>query len=92
MLGIVAVGISGVVYGLLAWRVSGLEAGSALHSINNLMSFFVVAFGLGSVSSAVSVWDFAVDIVITVISAFAIYYIGNKKDWFSEETSESKLF
>ena len=89
--GVIAVFVSGIVLALLAWKSNGLEAGAAIHSINNLMSFYLVAFGLGSISSTVSIWDFAVDIIITVITALAVYYIGNKKDWFSEKTSENKL-
>ena len=85
-LGVVSIAISGVVFGLLAWRTNGIEAGAAIHSINNLMGFYIVALGLGSISSKVSLTDFIVDIALTLISAAALYYIGNKKGWFSEKT------
>lgn len=90
-LGVVSIVISGVIWGVLAWRINGIEAGAAIHSINNLMSFFIVALGLSSISSNISYWDFAVDILITLLSAVAVYYVGNKMEWFDEETSESKL-
>ena len=85
-LGVISIAISGVVYGLLAWRTNGIEAGAAIHSINNLMGFYIVALGLGSISSKVSLTEFIVDVALTLISAAALYYIGNKKGWFSEKT------
>lgn len=85
-LGVISIAISGVVYGLLAWRTNGIEAGAAIHSINNLMGFYIVALGLGSISSKVSLTDFIVDVALTLISAAALYYVGNKKGWFSEKT------
>jgi membrane protease YdiL (CAAX protease family) len=92
ILGVINIAVSGIVYGLLAWRTNGLEAGAAIHSINNLMAFYTVALGLSSISSAVSFWDFLSDLLITLVTAIAVYYIGNKKGWFDEETPESKLF
>lgn len=90
-IGVIAILVSGIVYGVLAWRTNGLEAGAAIHSINNLFSFYVVALGLGSISSTLSYWDFLIDILITLFTAIALYYIGNKKGWFDEKTPE-KLF
>ena len=63
-----------------------MEAASAIHSINNLMAFYIVALGLSSISSTLSFMDLVVDVLITSISAIAVYYIGNKKGWFDEET------
>ncbi|WP_295722903.1 CPBP family intramembrane glutamic endopeptidase [uncultured Methanobrevibacter sp.] len=91
-LGVVSIGISGILYGLLAWRSCGLEAGAAIHSINNLMSFFMVSLGFSSISSNISTMDFVVDLAISLISVAAVYYIGNKKEWFNEKTGEKKLF
>ena len=85
-LGVISIAISGVVFGLLAWRTNGIEAGAAIHSINNLMGFYIVALGLGSISSKVSITEFIIDVALTLISAAALYYIGNKKGWFSEKT------
>lgn len=88
-IGVISVGISGILYGFLAWRTNGLEASSAIHSINNLMSFYIVALGLSSISSSLSVWDFVADIFITVVSVALVYYIGNKKGWFDEKTDDT---
>ena len=88
-LGVISVGISGILYGFLVWRTNGLEASSAIHSINNLMGFYVVALGLSSISSTLTVLDFVMDIFITVLSVALVYYIGNKKGWFSEKTADA---
>lgn len=85
-IGVISIGISGVIFGLLSWRTNGLEAASAIHSINNLMAFYIVALGLSSISSTLSFMDLVVDVLITSISAIAVYYICNKKGWFDEET------
>ena len=89
IIGVITILISGLVFGLLAWQTNGLEAGAALHSVNNLMGFYVVVLGLGTLSSAVSVFDSLADILVAVISALLIYYIGSKKGWFDQKTSES---
>lgn len=91
-LGAIAIGVSGIIFGLLAWRTNGLEAGAAIHSINNLMAFYMVALGLSSISSTVTFWDFLTDILLTLFTAIALYYIGNKKGWFDEKTPEVSYF
>ena len=90
-IGMISIGISGIVYGLLAWRTNGLEASSAIHSINNLMSFFSVALGLSSISSTVTYTDFAVALINTLVTALALYYVGNKKGWFDEKTPDKLI-
>ncbi|MDO5860998.1 MAG: hypothetical protein Q4Q55_09685 [Methanobrevibacter sp.] len=77
--------------GVFAWKTHGLEAGSAYHSVNNLISFYLVAFGFDTISSTVALPDFAADMALTIISAALLYYIGTKNGWFEEKTSESKL-
>ena len=83
--------VSGLVYGWLSWRTNGLEAVSAMHSINNLMAFYVVALGISSISSNVSYWNLAIILIIDLISAVAVYYIGDKKGWFDEETPDKLI-
>ena len=90
-IGVISIGISGIAYGLLSWRTNGLEASSAIHSINNLTSFLTVALGVSSISSTVSYTDFAIDIMVTLISVIALYYIGVKKGWFDEKTPDKLI-
>ncbi|WP_407415930.1 CPBP family intramembrane glutamic endopeptidase [Methanobrevibacter sp.] len=90
-IGVISMGITGILFGWLSWRTSGLEASSAIHSINNLMAFFAVALGVSSISSTLSYMDFAVDIIINLVSVFAVYYIGVKRGWFDEETPDKLI-
>lgn len=90
-LGVISVAISGVLYGWLSWKTNGLEASSALHSINNLTVFSLVALGIGSAKSSLSYFDMTEDIIINLVSVFVIYYIGNKKGWFDEKTSDALI-
>ena len=85
--GIVGVAVTGFILGFLAWRTNGLEAGAALHSINNLTGFYLVILGLGSISSNVTLGILAENITATLISALLIYYLGNKKGWFDQKTN-----
>lgn len=88
ILGVVAVFIQGIIFGLLAWRSNGLEAGSALHSVNNLTNAYFVAIGLEINASTISPFDFASSLIISTVSALGIYYIGTRKGWFGEKTEK----
>ena len=90
-LGVISVGITGIMFGWLSWRTNGLEAASAIHSINNMVSFYTVALGFASISSTLSYIDFITDILLTSISVIAVYYIGSKRRWFDEETPKIKI-
>ena len=88
ILGVLGVFVQGMILGLLTWRSNGLEVGSALHSVNNLTSAYFVAIGFEISSSVISPFDFASTIIVTVISALALYYVGTKKGWFGEKTGK----
>ena len=84
LLGVLDIFIVGVILGLIAYKTNGLEAGSALHSINNLSLFYLIAFGFEVSSSTVSVVDFVSGILLVSVSAVLIYYFGSKYDWFND--------
>lgn len=90
ILGVIGIIISGLAFGFLAWKTNGLESASALHTINNLMSFYLVALGFDVLQSNITTKDFISSIIVTVVSAAIIYYIGTKYEWFNEKTSENK--
>ncbi|WP_407432122.1 CPBP family intramembrane glutamic endopeptidase [Methanobrevibacter sp.] len=90
-LGVISVFISGIIFGLISWRTNGLEAAASIHSINNLMAFFIVAIGFTSSSSTISYWGFVLDISLTLVSSIAVYYIGVKKGWFDEKTPDKLI-
>ena len=83
--GVVLIFVSGIMFGFITWRTNGIEASSALHSVNNLFSFYMVGFGLSKISSNVSISDMVISIVVTVVSTLLVYYIGKKYNWFGDE-------
>ena len=88
ILGVIGVFIQGICLGFLTWRSNGLEASSALHSVNNLISAYFVALGFEVSSSVITPYDFASTIFVSVISTLLLYYIGTKKGWFEEKTEK----
>ncbi len=90
IVGVISIFISGLVFGFLAWKTNGLEASSALHTINNLIGFYIVALGFDVLQSNVTTKDLIINIFVTVLSAVIIYYIGTKYEWFNKKTSENK--
>ncbi len=91
ILGVIGVFIDGLVLGFLAWKTNGLEPGSAFHSVNNFTIAMVVALGFDVSTSTIDLTNFVSTIVVTLITAFALYYIGNRQGWFNDKTGESKL-
>ena len=51
----------------------------------------VVALGFDVSTATIDLTNFVSTIAVTLIAAFLLYYIGNKKGWFSEKTGECKL-
>ncbi|WP_461462848.1 lysostaphin resistance A-like protein [Methanobrevibacter sp.] len=90
ILGVIGILISGLAFGFLAWKTNGLESASALHTINNLMSFYLAALGFDVLQSNITTKDFISSIIVTLVSAAIIYYIGTKYEWFNKKTSENK--
>ena len=91
ILGVIGVFIDGLVLGFFAWKTNGLEPGSAFHSVNNFTMAMVVALGFDVSTSTITPTNFVSTIAVTLITAFLLYYIGNRQGWFSEKTSECKL-
>lgn len=46
----------------------------------------MVALGFDTLTSAINITDLVFATILTIVSAVLIYYIGNKKSWFSEKT------
>ena len=88
LLGVLGVFIQGILLGFLTWRSNGLEASSALHSVNNLSSAYFAALGFGATSSLITPFDFASTIIASTVSALGLYYIGTRKGWFGEKTEK----
>lgn len=89
-LGVVSIILSGVVYGILAWKTHGLEASSSMHTINNLSIAYVGALGLATSSSVVTPVGFAYDAATQIICGAAILYIGKRYGWFEAKKIEAE--
>lgn len=84
-LGMVAIIITGILYGFLSWKSHGLEASSAMHTVNNLSVAYMGSLGLSSVASAVSIYTFLYDLVIQVACFALIFYVGKRYGWFESK-------
>ena len=67
ILGIIATLIMGLACGFLTYHTKGLEAGSALHTINNLFAFYMVAIGLDTITSNVTIVDFVIGLFVVIV-------------------------
>lgn len=83
-IGVFGVFISGLVLGFFAWKTNGLEVSSALHTVNNLVAAITVMFGLDMTSTNIALNDVILTIVLQIVLFAAIYYAGQKTDWFGE--------
>ena len=83
-LGIIAVFISGIVFGFFTWKTNGIEVSSAIHTANNLSICLFVMFGLHSTSSTLELNDTIISVVFEIILLIIMYYVGKKTDWFGE--------
>ncbi|WP_407376520.1 hypothetical protein [Methanobrevibacter sp.] len=64
-------------------KTNGIEAGSGLHSANNLIVFYLSLLGLSQVHAQASIIDSLMGVAVTAIAGFLILYIGKKYDWFT---------
>lgn len=84
-IGVVTIILGGVVYGLLAWKTNGIEASSALHTINNLTVFITIYFGLARTSTNVDIWAALFAFAIDLVCLGLTYYVGTRYNWFESE-------
>lgn len=90
-LGVFSIVISGIVYGFISWKTHGLEASSAMHTINNLFVAFMGALGMSATSSVATPVDVVIDVAVQLICCGLILYIGKRYDWF-EKKEDLKLY
>lgn len=89
--GLVEIFISGIFFGILAWKTNGLEVSSALHTANNLAIALFVMFGIQSTTSSIQLNELAISTVVQIAIFLILYYAGMKTNWFGEieETVEN---
>lgn len=84
IIGVIAVGISGLGMGITVLLTKGLEASSAVHIANNMVAFYASGLGWGAIKSEVDVRDIIVDILVYVVYIGFIVYADKKLHWFDE--------
>jgi membrane protease YdiL (CAAX protease family) len=82
------VAVFGLAAGFLVWRTGGLEAGIALHAVNNTVSFLVLASGIGGTTqgidpthqaSAGDPWSFIVTAVTMGLYVLAVHLLARRR-------------
>ena len=84
IIGVIAVGISGLGMGITVLLTKGVEASSAVHIANNMVAFYASGLGWGAIKSEVDVRDIIVDVLVYVIYIGFIVYADKKLHWFDE--------
>ena len=84
IIGVIAVGISGLGMGITVLLTKGLEASSAVHIANNMVAFYASGLGWGAIKSEVNVRDIIVDVLVYVVYIGFIVYADKKLHWFDE--------
>ena len=82
IIGVITTFIVGIMFGIVAWKTKGLEAGSAIHSINNITSFMLGFAGIQQIATNTSAVDAVTNLAAPMISIIVIIYIGKKYGWF----------
>ncbi|MBO5556018.1 MAG: CPBP family intramembrane metalloprotease [Oscillospiraceae bacterium] len=84
IVGVINIAIAAVIYALICLFTKGLEAGSALHILNNMTEIYMAGFGFGAITSEQTVRDIAIELVAKVLFFLFILYAGRKLHWFDE--------
>ena len=79
--GLVSVLVTGLAFGFVAWYTKGLELTTALHSINNLVTFLIFGFGLATPTKQITLADLIVSFAVLFISIGLIFLIDRKYGW-----------
>ena len=81
MVGRATIFATGCAMGLMAWISRGIESSSAIHIVNNMVSFYLAGFGLSPLSSEISVEGLLVTVAIDAVYLLVLVYL-RRKGWF----------
>lgn len=76
--GVIGVACSGLTFGILAWYTNGIEAGGALHVVNNLIAFYFAGFGFAQVKTDTSPADMCLAIVFNALYIILVIVVQKK--------------
>ena len=93
LVGVIAIAVSALIYALVCIFSRGLEAGTALHIVNNMTEIYMAGFGFGMITAEQTVGDSIFNIALKVLFFVFILYAQKKLHWFDaaeqEETAET---
>lgn len=79
--GLISVLVTGLAFGFIAWYTKGLEITTALHSINNIVTFLIFGFGLANPTTQITPADLIVSFAVLFVSIGLIFLIDRKYGW-----------
>lgn len=83
--GQISVLCTGLVYGWMAEKTGGIEAGCSFHIANNCLVFLLMGLGLSDVTSEVPLIEALIDSVATIALPMLFVACGTKFGWLNEE-------
>ena len=84
VIGVINIAIAALMYGLICVFTKGLEAGSVLHIINNMVSIYMAGFGFGAITTEQTVQDLVSENAVKIVFFLFILFADKKLLWFDE--------
>ena len=84
LIGMISIAVSALLFGSICVISRGIEASSALHILNNCISFFMVGFGYGSFSSEQNVSSSLFNLGLKLLFFLFVLFADKKLHWFDE--------
>lgn len=85
LLGLASVAFVGLCFGFLAWYTESLEVSTAIHSINNLLTFLVMGLGITSVTNDITLISVLQTVLVTVVTIILILFAEKRYGWIGFE-------
>lgn len=83
-IGRIEIAVSALLYALVCVFTRGIEAGSALHIINNVSEIYMAGIGFGNISSEQTVVGVTFNLFFKILFFFFIIYAARKLNWFDK--------
>ena len=80
--GVLAVSILALALGFTTHYTKGIEAGSALHVVNNMLAFYGSGLGFGKIASETTWKDFSLTAAAAVIFIVLVVILDRKFHWY----------
>lgn len=84
MIGVIEIAVSALMYALVCVCTKGLEAGSAMHIINNLTLMELAGFGFGEITADETISGLVLDCCTKVVFFLFILFADRKLHWFDK--------